>query len=112
MCQISPRRILTLRTLYEAHDEEQYDRPNGGNDNATDETTAKRHAKGTEQEAAEECTNDANDEIAEEPETTPFDKYTRKPTGYKTNDDKPDNAHFIPPVIAINEYWMDDLASA
>ena len=87
--------------LDEAQEEEQYNCSDGGDDDAAYEATAERDSKSTEQEPAEERTNHANHEIANEAEPATLDEHTRQPACYEPDDEKPEQTHFMSPRFGL-----------
>jgi hypothetical protein len=101
--------VRQLCALDEAHDDEQQDRPNGCDDDATYESAAK---KLSEQEAAENRANDANYEIADEAKPATLDEDASQPTRHHTNNEKPDKPHFDSPVSGQGGHRMTSVAAA
>jgi hypothetical protein len=103
------QRVRQLCAFDEAHDHEQQDRPDGCNNDATYESTAK---KLSEQEAAENRANDANYEVAEEAKPSTLDEDASQPTRHHTNNEKPDKPHFESPVSGQGGHRMTRVAAA
>lgn len=93
----------------EAHDDEQQNRPNGRNDDATYESTAE---KLPEQEPADNRANDADHEIADQAKPSTFEKDASQPTCHHANDEKPDESHFESPVSGQGGHWVISVAVA
>jgi len=105
-------RVRPLCALDEADDEQQHNRPDCGNNDAADEAATERNAKGTEQEAAEECANDTNDEIAKETKPSALDENSSQPTGHKTDNEEPEKVHFTSPVTVKRDHWAKSVPAA
>jgi hypothetical protein len=70
----------------QSQNDQQDNGPNKGVDDRSNNATADCYANPRQQPASDECADNPNDDVADQPETTAFNHHAGKPTGDGTYD--------------------------